>query len=194
MSIFSGQKAMIQTNRLILRDWKENDLELFAQLNADPRVMEHFPSVKSFDESIKEYNSILEHFKKHSYGWWAVSEKNDTDFIGFIGLRYIDFPASFTPSVEIAWRLSYDYWGKGYATEGANACLKYGFEVLKLPEIISFTSVPNVRSQAVMKRIGMDHDLEGDFNHPKLPKEHRLCRHVLYRIGINTWRKMACKA
>lgn len=80
---------------------------------------------------------------KDENGWWAISECNKNNFIGFIGLRYIDFPAPFTPAVEIAWRLAYDYWGKGYATEGANVALKYGFGVLKLPEIISFTSAPN---------------------------------------------------
>lgn len=180
----------IRTERLILRHWQENDLESFARLNADPRVMEYFPSVKTFEESSKEYEAILEHFRKYGYGWWAVSEKNKTNFIGFIGLRYIDFPASFTPSVEIAWRLAYDYWRKGYATEGANASLEYGFEVLKLPEIISFTSVPNIRSQAVMERIGMHHDSQDDFDHPKLSKEHKLSRHVLYRIKSSEWQQL----
>lgn len=184
------QDSIIQTDRLILRQWKETDLEPFAQLNADPRVMEHFPSIKTFEESSQEYEAILEHFKKHGYGWWAVSEKNKTHFIGFIGLRYIDFPASFTPAIEIAWRLAYDYWGRGYATEGALGSLKYGFEVLQVPEIISFTSIPNTRSQAIMKRIGMQHDPQHDFDHPKLPKGHKLSRHVFYRIGINAWRTM----
>ncbi len=181
---------VISTERLILRQWQQGDLQTFAQLNADPRVMEYFPSVKTIEESAKEYEAILEHFKKHGYGWWAVSETNKMNFIGFIGLRYIDFPASFTPAVEIAWKIAYDYWGKGYATEGANAALKYGFEVLKLQEIISLTSIPNVRSQVVMKRIGMHHEPQNDFDHPKLPKEHKLSRHVLYRIKLSEWRKL----
>lgn len=183
---------MIKTNRLILRPWQENDLEPFAKLNADSRVMEYFPSVKTFEESVKEYEAILEQFKKHGYGWWAVSELNKNNFIGFIGLRYIDFPASFTPAVEIAWRLAYDYWGKGYATEGANASLKYGFKVLKLTEIISFTSNPNFRSQAVMKRIGMHHNPEDDFDHPKLSEGHPLRRHILYRLKSNEWQQQQC--
>ncbi len=166
-------------------------MEYFAQLNADPRVMEHFPSVKSLEESTREYEAILEHFKIHGYGWWAVSERNKTNFIGFIGLRYIDFPALFTPAFEIAWRLAYNYWGKGYATEGANAALEYGFDVIKLSEIISFTSVPNIRSQAVMERIGMHHDPKDDFDHPKLPEDHWLKRHVLYRLSARDWQQRA---
>lgn len=179
----------LETRRLILRPWQEEDLQPFAQLNADPHVMEYFPSIKSFEESVEEYKTILEHFKRHGYGWWAVSEKNKTKFIGFIGLRYLEFAASFTPNVEIAWRLAYEHWGKGYATEGAHTALEFGFEVLKLTEIISFTSIPNIRSQAVMKRIGMHHDPQNDFDHPKLPKEHKLSRHVFYRLKSNEWKQ-----
>lgn len=181
--------AVIQTKRLILRQWGDEDLEPFAKLNADPRVMEFFPSVKTFEESSKEYEAILEHFKKHSYGWWAVSEINQSNFIGFIGLRYIDFPAAFTPAIEIAWRLAYEYWGKGYATEGAKAALAYGFETLQLPEIVSFTAVQNTRSIRIMEKIGMHHDPKDDFDHPKLPKEHKLNRHVLYRLEASEWQQ-----
>lgn len=180
---------IIPTTRLILRQWKEEDVEPFAILNADPRVMEYFPSVKSFEESVKEYEMILAHFKKYGYGWWAVSEIDKVNFIGFIGLRYIDFPSSFTPAVEIGWRLAYNYWKKGYATEGARAALEYGFKTLKLSEIISFTSTSNIRSQAVMKRIGMHHYPKDDFDNPKLPEGHPLRRHALYRLNINNWYK-----
>jgi len=173
---------MIQTERLILRLWTKDDLLPFAAMNADPRVMEYFPAVKTFEESLKEYQSILDHFEKHGYGWWAVSERNKNHFIGFIGLRYLDFSAPFTPAIEVAWRLAYDYWGKGYATEGAKASLEYGFKILRLKEIIAFTSTPNIRSQNVMKKIGMHHDPKDDFDHPKLSLEHPLRRHVLYRI------------
>lgn len=183
-----SQGSMIQTERLVLRPWKEEDLVPFARLNADPRVMEFFPSVKTFKESSNEYEAILEHFKKHGYGWWAVSETNRSNFIGFIGLRYIDFPAVFTPAIEVAWRLAYEYWGKGYATEGAKASLQYGFEILNFSEIISFTSTINIRSQAVMERIGMHHNPKEDFDHPKLPDGHSLKRHVLYRINHSDWR------
>lgn len=121
-------------------------------------------------------------FSNHGWGFWSASLLNKTNFIGFIGLRFDNFPASFTPAVEIGWRLAFEYWGKGYATEGALASLKYGFETLNLNEIISFTSFSNIRSQRVMEKIGMHHNPADDFDHPKLQKGDRLRRHVLYRI------------
>lgn len=180
---------MIETQRLILRQWQTEDLEQFAKMNADPQVMRYFPTIKTFDESLEEYARIKEHFERHNYGFWAVSERNKDDFIGFIGLRYIDFPANFTPTVEIGWRLKQEFWGRGYATEGAVASLKYGFEQLNLPEIVSFTSALNHKSQAVMQRIGLHHEPENDFNHPKLPETHPLRKHVLYRIRREEWKK-----
>ena len=104
--------------------------------------------------------------------------------IGFIGLEHVDFVAHFTPAIEIGWRLGFDHWGKGYATEGAKAALQYGFETLKLEEIVSFTAKTNLRSQNVMKKIGMHHDPKEDFDHPKLPDGHPLQRHVLYRLKL----------
>ncbi len=179
----------ITTKRLILRPWKEEDLEPFAAMNADPRVMECFPSVKSYEESAEEYYRIIEKFKKDGYCFWAVSVINGADFIGFIGLHKVSFTAHFTPAVEIGWRLCFDQWGKGYATEGAKACLKYGFEKLNLPEIVSFTVPQNVRSRAVMEKIGMHRDPKDDFDHPKLPEGHPLRRHVLYRIKADVYEK-----
>ena len=112
-------------------------------------------------------------------------------FIGFIGLSVPDFGAHFLPPgktvVEIGWRLARDHWGRGYATEGARACLRFGFEELRLPEIVSFTAVQNTRSQAVMQRLGMSHDPADDFDHPKLAPGHRLARHVLYRLKRANW-------
>jgi 3-dehydroquinate dehydratase/shikimate dehydrogenase len=178
---------VIQTERLILRQWQPEDFDAFAAMNADARVMEFFPSIKTREESFAEYQAILDQFKTHHYGWWAVSEIGKNNFLGFIGIRYIDFPAAFTPAFEIGWRLVYDCWGKGYATEGAKAALKYGFEVLHLPEIISFTSTLNLRSMAVMEKIGMRRCPEDDFDHPKLPEGHRLRRHVMYRLSQDEW-------
>jgi 3-dehydroquinate dehydratase/shikimate dehydrogenase len=181
-----SNSSLIKTERIILRPWEEKDLEPFAKMNADPRVMEYYPSVKSFEESADEYHRILEHFSKHGWGLWAVS-LNEIDFIGYIGLRFDNFQAHFTPAVEIGWRLAFDYWGKGYATEGALASLNYGFTTLHLNEIISFTSFLNTRSQGVMKKIGMHHNPADDFDHPKLPTEHRLQKHTLYRITRDEW-------
>lgn len=181
--------VLIKTDRLILRPWRKEDLEPFAKLNTDPRVMEYFPSIKSYEETSAEYNRILQHFAQHGWGFWAVALPNETDFIGFIGLRFDDFPAPFTPAVEIGWRLAFDHWGKGYATEGAKAALKYGFESLHLNEIISFTTVQNTRSRRIMEKIGMQHDSKDDFDHPTLPEDHQLKRHVLYRLKENEWKK-----
>jgi len=180
------QEQVITTSRLVLRPWQEEDLEPFAILNADPRVMEHFPSVLSREESDSFAHAIIEHFQQRGWGLWAVSLCNEANFIGFIGLSYITFEAPFTPAVEVGWRLAYDHWGKGYATEGALASLQFGFETLLLDEIISVTAVCNERSKRVMECIGMTHNARDDFDHPKLPEGHRLRRHVLYRIQRHT--------
>ena len=185
-----SQDSIIQTDRLILRQWKEDDLEPFAQLNADPRVMEHFPYVLSREESDQLAARNQTKIKENGWGLWAVSVPGLAEFIGFIGLAEPTFDAHFTPAVEVGWRLAHPFWGKGYATEGALACLKYGFETLNLEEIVSFTAVQNKRSIAVMERIGMHHDAKDDFDHPKLPKEHKLSRHVLYRLKSSEWQKL----
>lgn len=181
---------ILRTKRLLLRPWQKEDLEPFAAMNADDRVMEFFPAVKSFEQTRQEYEFILNRFEEHGYCFWAVSELHKTNFIGLIGLSYVDFPAHFTPTVEIGWRLAYDYWGKGYATEGAKASLQYGFETLKLPEIVAFTAKQNRRSQNVMKKIGMHHNSKDDFDHPRLPEDNWLRRHVLYRITEKEWQKL----
>lgn len=179
----------LKTNRLILRPWNETDLEPFASLNADPRVMEFFPSTFTRKESDDLAKILSTKLKEQGWGLWAVAVPAVTDFIGFIGLNKPSFEAHFTPAVEVGWRLAFDYWGKGYATEGAKAALAYGFETLNLPEIVSFTAVKNMRSRLVMERIGMHHQPQDDFDHPKLPAHHPLSRHVLYRIRQQEWRE-----
>ena len=172
----------IKTERLILRPWREDDLEPFAQLNADPRVMEFFPGVLTQEESDQFAKRICIAMKQQGWGLWAVSIPDVADFIGYIGLAPVNFVADFTPAVEVGWRLAYDFWNKGYATEGAQAAVKYGFENVHLNEIVSFTAVNNMRSRRVMEKIGMYHDEKSDFDHPKLPEGHALRRHALYRI------------
>lgn len=176
------RKSIIQTKRLILRPWKEEDLEPFAKLNADSRVMEHFPATLSREESDQLARRISNKLQKQGWGLWAVSLLETSEFIGFIGLSIPSFSAHFTPAVEVGWRLAYEFWGKGYASEGALAVIKYGFETLKLTEIVSFTAIANKRSTRVMEKIGMQRDPYDDFNHPKLSEEHHLRGHVLYRI------------
>ena len=135
---------------------------------------------------------IEAHFDRHGFGLWAVEIPDVAPFAGFIGLSIPGFDAPFTPCVEIGWRLAAEHWGRGYATEGARAVLTFGFETLKLDEIVSITVPDNLRSRRVMERIGMVHDPADHFDHPVLPEGHRLRRHVLYRIGETT--QTSCKA
>lgn len=148
--------------------------------------MEHFPALLARDESDAVAHRINTHFEKHGFAQWAVEIPGVAPFAGFIGLSFPRFEASFTPCVEIGWRLAAEHWGQGYATEGARAALAFGFNELQLNEIVSFTVPENVRSRRVMEAIGMTHDANGDFAHPLLPPEHRLSRHVLYRLARPT--------
>lgn len=186
----------IRTKRLILRQWQKSDLEPFAKLNADPRVREYFPGTLSRGESDASVKLISNHIEKCHWGFWAASLLETGEFIGMIGLEDVSFSAPFnqlTPAVEIGWRLAFNHWGKGYATEGALASLQYAFESLKLNEVVSFTTLKNMRSRQVMERIGMHHDPKNDFDHPKLPEKHPLRRHVLYRINKIEWERQASK-
>ncbi len=179
---------IIRTDRLILRPWKEEDLPSFAALNADPKVMEYFPATLSKAESDQLAQRIKTKMDEKGWGLWAVSVPGIADFIGFIGLNREDsFSAPFTPAVEVGWRIAFEHWGKGYATEGAKAALAYGFETLHLGEIVSFTATQNMRSRRVMERIGMHHDPKDDFEHPKLTEGHPLRKHVLYRLSQGEW-------
>ena len=167
----------IQTARLRLRRWRPDDRPAFARLNADPRVMEHFPSVLTREASDALADLIDLHFERHGYGLWAVELPGTAPFAGFIGLSVPAFAAAFTPCVEIGWRLAAEHWGCGYAVEGARAVLACAFHTLDLDEVVSFTVPANVRSRRVMERIGMRHDPADDFDHPA-----GAGRHVLYRI------------
>lgn len=171
----------LQTERLVLRQWKDDDLWDFVELNADPEVMEYFPAPMTADQSAEMLGVQQSLLEAGRPAYFAVDIWSTSTFIGFIGLNVPRFDASFTPCVEIAWRLKRDAWGNGYATEGADAVLKYGFVTLGLPEIVAFTSVENQRSRSVMERLGMKHDPAEDFDHPAVPAGDPLSRHVLYR-------------
>lgn len=177
-----GEGPELRTPRLLLRRWREADREPFAAINADPEVMAHFPQPLTRERSEHMVELIEAEFARNGFGLWALEVLGTGAFIGFTGLNEVGFAARFTPAVEIGWRLARPAWGHGYATEAARAALAYGFEVAGLPEVVSFTSQTNLRSQAVMRRLGMTHDPAGDFDHPNLPPRHRLRRHVLYRI------------
>jgi ribosomal-protein-alanine N-acetyltransferase len=171
----------LKTERLLLRAWGDADREPFARMNADPRVMEYFPAPLTRAESHALVDRIQAHFAEHGWGVWATELRATGEFIGFIGLNVPTFEAHFTPCVEIGWRLAAEHWGKGLATEGARAALDCAFDELRLPEVVSFTTVANHRSRCVMEKIGMRHDAADDFDHPGLPEGHALRPHVLYR-------------
>jgi RimJ/RimL family protein N-acetyltransferase len=170
----------LRTERLLLRGWRREDREPFAEMNADPAVREHFTGLMSRAESDELADRIEAEFAAEGFGAWAVEIPGVTPFAGFVGLSRPMFEASFTPCVEVGWRLARSFWGRGYATEGARAALAFGFERLGLNEIVSFTVPSNLRSIRVMKKIGMRFSEE--FEHPKIAPGHPLRRHVLYRI------------
>ena len=168
---------MIRTERLLLRPWREEDREPFAALNADPVVMEHFPSTMSREESDAFVDFNIRTIDERDWGLWAVDAHGT--FIGFVGLN----EPNFMPGVEVGWRLAHDAWGHGYATEAAQASLAFARDELGLDEVISFTTTTNLRSRRVMERIGMTHDPKDDFDHPRVD-DPRLRRHVLYRLAF----------
>jgi ribosomal-protein-alanine N-acetyltransferase len=171
----------IRTARLRLRSWRDEDFEPSAAMNADPRVMEFFPSVLALEESRVAFARARVRMAERGYGFWPVEVIGGAPFIGMVGLSNPDFQAHFLPAVEIGWRLAAAYWGHGYATEAARAALAFGFERLALPEIVAFTTVTNVRSRRVMEKLGMRRSPDDDFSHPLLPEGHPLRPHVLYR-------------
>jgi RimJ/RimL family protein N-acetyltransferase len=174
----------LRTDRLILRQWLPSDRAPFARLNADPRVMEFFPALLTPEESDALVDRIENHWRKHGFGVYAVESAANGAFAGFVGLIVPAFEAAFTPCVEIGWRLAAEYWGQGFATEGARAVVRHAPEVLGLDSLVSMTVPANLRSRRVMEKLGMTHDPADDFDHPMLPKGHPLQRHVLYRLPL----------
>ncbi|MFD0776114.1 GNAT family N-acetyltransferase [Streptomonospora algeriensis] len=175
----------LRTPRLVLRGWRAADREPFARLNADPEVMAHFPAALSRAESDAMADRIQARLDERGFGLWALEAAGTGEFLGFTGLSLARFPAHFTPAVEVGWRLARHAWGRGYATEAARAAVAFGFDRCGLEEIVSFTARTNVRSQAVMRRLGMRCDSADDFDHPHLPAGHRLAPHMLYRLAAD---------
>ena len=174
---------MLKTERLLLRRWHEEDRLPFQRINADPRVMEFMPAPLSPEDSDALMLRAERHFERHGFGPFAVELPNELTFAGFIGLSVPAFDAPFMPAVEVGWRLAFDCWGRGLATEGARAAVHYAFGELGLESVVSFTVPGNLRSRRVMEKIGMSHDPGDDFEHPLLPVGHPLRRHVLYRFN-----------
>lgn len=169
-----------ETERLRFRDWTREDLPPFRKMNKDPQVMRYFPSTLEDAETDAFFERIQKEFSSSGYGLYAVELKETGEFIGFIGFHEASFPAAFTPCIEIGWRLKASAFGKGYATEGARACIAYGFQELKFPEIYSFTAKINLPSERVMQKIGMIK--VGEFDHPNVQDGSILKEHVLYQM------------
>ena len=178
---------VLKTDRLLLRSWRSEDRELFAQMNADPEVMAFFVSPMTRKDSDAFVDRIEAGFAEHGFGLWAVEELETRRFVGFTGLLYQTFEAPFTPAFELGYRLARHVWGKGYATEAGREVLRYSFGEAGLAHLISMTAVQNVRSRAVMARLGLRHDPADDFDHPLVPDGHRIERHVLYRMTAEQW-------
>lgn len=178
----------LRTERLVLRQWRDDDVDVFVEMGLDPAVMEYFPGTMSEEQSRETAGRFRDALEERGWGLWAMEARDggalDGRFLGFTGLAVPRFEAAFTPAVEVGWRLTPAAWGRGYATEAARACVAYGFGELELDEIVSFTTETNVRSRAVMERLRMTHDPADDFDHPALPG-HRLQRHVLYRLAAS---------
>lgn len=170
----------IHTPRLILRQWRESDHEAYIAMNSDEEVMRYFPALQTREETLAQIERLQRFIEENGYGFFAVERKDTGDFIGFTGLSKPRFESSFTPCVEIGWRLDKAHWGMGFAQEAAKASLDFAFHSVGLAEVYSFTSLLNAASMNVMQKIGMKE--VGQFEHPSLPDGHRLKIHVLYKI------------
>ena len=177
----------LSTSRLWLRQWRASDREPFFRLNADPSVMEFLGGCLGRTASDALTQRLEAEITRQGWGLWAVEVRASGAFVGFVGLRAPAFQAHFTPCVEVGWRLARDSWGQGFATEAGRECLRFAFETLALPEVVSFTVPTNHRSRAVMERLGLMRVTDGDFDHPRLPPGHPLRRHVLYRLRRAQW-------
>lgn len=173
-------KPAVETARLWLRPWIEADLAPFAAMGKDARVMAHFPTLLTDQQSRDIAIRIMNHIAEHGFGFWAVQRKSDGAFLGFCGLKRVIFACPVAGDVEIGWRLAHQHWGQGYAREAAQACLDHGFAVLGLPRITSFTVPRNTRSWGLMERLGMERREDLDFDHPDLVPGHPLRPHIVY--------------
>lgn len=177
---------IIETPRLILRTWKHDDVEGYFNINQDPKVIEFVRGNLSVEQINKFMDDQNVQQEKRNFAIWAAELKETGELLGFIGLNHVPWQAHFTPAVEVGWRLGSQYWGNGYAPEGAKAALEYGFRQCGLQEIIAFTVPANQRSIRVMEKIGLKRDMSGDFLHPELEPGHRLSQHILFKIGCKS--------
>jgi len=179
-------KEGYETKRLRIRPWQETDQSPFVRMNQDPKVMRYFPDLYSEERSLKLIDILENHRQQHGFTLWALERKDSGAFIGFTGFVRVHFEAHFTPAVEIAWRLSCENWGMGYATEAARLCLTLAFRDFGLKELVSMTTPANTPSIKVMERLGMTCDPDDDFEHPNVEIASEFKRHILYRLPLPT--------
>jgi len=180
-----AQMIELETDRLCLRQWRQSDFGPFAEINADPKVMEYFPTALPRAESDAMAQRCHSLIAERGWGFWATELRSTGEFVGFIGLHTPLPELPFSPCVEVGWRLAFRFWGNGYATEGARAALDVAFRRLNENEVVSFTSVCNVRSRGVMQRLGMRE--AGVFDHPHVPEGCKLRQHCLYRLSVEDY-------
>ena len=180
---------IIETPRIRLRGWRDEDVEPWYRMNTDPDVMEFFPFPYSRERAHETAQWMREELERDGYGWWILEIKDVAPFAGTIALVEIPYETAFTPATEIGWRLFPEHWGKGYATEGAREALRVAFDELQRDEVVAMTAVQNARSRRVMERLGMTRNPEDDFEHPRIEPGHPLRKHVLYRIGRANFRR-----
>lgn len=174
---------------ILLRQWRDDDVEPFAAMNADAEVMRHFPALLTREQSEATYRRLRGQIEERGWGLWVLEV--DGVFAGFTGLAVPSYTTPFTPCVEVGWRLRREFWGRGLAFRAASQAIDYGFGTLGLAEIVSFTAVGNLRSRRLMERLGLQRDLAGDFEHPLVPEGHALRPHVLYRRRADAGRLKA---
>lgn len=177
--------------RVRLRPWRAEDRDALFAMQSDPEVMKYLMPVPDRAASDAIADRIAAHFARFGFGLWVVEIEEVTNFAGYAGLVHVPYEEHFTPAVEIGWRFMRHFWGCGYATESAQLCLKFGFDALRLPEIVAITVPANERSRALMTRLGMTRDIDGDFDLPGIPDGHRLKRQVLYRLTATAFAAQA---
>jgi RimJ/RimL family protein N-acetyltransferase len=173
---------IIETDRLILRLWRESDAEAFYRINSDEKVIEFLPGPLTMQQ-VTDFMAVMnQQWQERHYTLWAAEEKASGKLAGFIGLSWLDLSPVAKPAVEIGWRLGSEFWGRGLATEGAMAAKEWGFQECGLDEIVAITVPANLRSQRVMAKLGMQRNPGADFPHPRLPADHRLSQHILFAV------------
>jgi len=180
---------VVQTNRLVLRQWRDDDRPEFSAMNADPNVMRYFPSTLNAQESDALIDRFSGDIDSAGWGFWAAERIDTGEFIGFIGINYSAEGLPFAPCVDIGWRLAAKHWGLGFATEGARGAMDYAFWQVNLNQLVSMTSVGNTASERVMQKLGMVKQA-ANFMHPALEDGHSLQEHLLYSITSKQWREL----